>query len=236
MTLMSLFPVLRELNLLTILLRFLVAGACGAIIGYSRGRLQRPAGFRTHVLVCLGAASTMIVSQFSLEVLGVYGDAMRIPAQVVSGIGFLGAGSIIVTGKNRNHITGLTTAAGLWATACMGLAAGAGYLECAIIMCVLIYVALVPLFKLDNAYVKTLHILTVYVEVDADTRLSEAMRSLKDSGMLLHTIDRFGGSSEAYAGYKIEIELLNRDLRPDRAVEMIREISGVQFAQRLLEE
>lgn len=224
---------LRGLNCITILLRFLVAGVCGGVIGYSRGRLQRPAGFRTHVLVCIGAASTMIVSQFCVDELGVSGDALRIPAQVISGIGFLGAGSIIVTGKYRNHITGLTTAAGLWASACMGLAAGAGYYECAIIMCIIIYIVLVPLFKLDTNHVKTLHSMMLYVEVDAGARLSEAMRSMKEAGILLNTIEPFGGSGVDSVSYKIEVELIDRSLHPEQALEMIRGIEMVQFVQRI---
>ena len=224
---------LRELNFVTMVLRFLVAGLCGAVIGYSRGRLQRPAGFRTHVLVCVGAASTVIVSQFCVNELGINGDALRVPAQVISGIGFLGAGSILVTGKYRNHITGLTTAAGLWASACMGLAAGAGYYECAIMMCVVIYAALVPLFKLDTNYVKTLHSMTLYVEVDANARLSGAMCALNVDGMLLNTIEPFGSSGGDYTSYKIEVELLDRNLQPEQALERIRSIEMVQFAQRI---
>ena len=158
---------------------------------------------------------------------------MRVPAQVISGIGFLGAGSILVTGKYRNHITGLTTAAGLWASACMGLAAGAGYYECAIMMCVVIYVALVPLFKLDTNYVKTLHSMTLYVEVDANARLSGAMCALNADGMLLNTIEPFGSSGGDYTSYKIEVELLDRNLQPEQALERIRSIEMVQFAQRI---
>ena len=120
---MHYFPVLRTLGPLPILLRFLTACICGAVIGYSRGRQQRPAGFRTHVLVCLGAASTVVMSQFSVEVLNVPGDVLRIPAQVISGIGFLGAGTIIM---QKHVIHGLTTAAGMWVAAGIGMAAAAG--------------------------------------------------------------------------------------------------------------
>lgn len=101
----------------------------------SRGKRQHAAGLRTHLLVCIGAASVMMTSLYQAQNLGVPGDAFRMPAQVVSGVGFLGAGSILVTGKR--HVTGLTTAAGLWASACME-AAGAGFYEGALMMCVLI--------------------------------------------------------------------------------------------------
>ena len=106
---------LRDINLISMGLRFLLAAIGGGIIGMSRGRRQHAAGMRTHLLVCIGAASVMITSQFVVEELGLATDVLRMPAQVISGIGFLGAGSIIVTAKK--HVTGLTTAAGLWASA-----------------------------------------------------------------------------------------------------------------------
>ena len=117
----------QNLTQLGMVMRFLAATLAGAVVGYTRGKTQHAAGLRTHILVCIGAAGTVIMSEFFIWSRGISGDAARIPAQVVSGIGFLGAGSIIVTG--RNHVSGLTTAAGLWASACMGLAAGAGYFK-----------------------------------------------------------------------------------------------------------
>ena len=123
---------LHEVNLVSMLVRFAIALLGGGIIGMSRGKRQHAAGLRTHLLVCIGAASVMMTSLYQAQNLGVPGDAFRMPAQVVSGVGFLGAGSILVTGKR--HVTGLTTAAGLWASACMGLAAGAGFYEGALMM------------------------------------------------------------------------------------------------------
>ena len=233
MTLMQFFPFLRGIGPLSVLVRFLTACLCGAVIGYSRGRQQRPAGFRTHVLVCLGAASTVIMSQFSVDVLGVPGDVLRIPAQVISGIGFLGAGSIIVTGRNHNHISGVTTAAGLWATGAMGLVSGAGFVECALLMCLIIYIVQVPLYRLDSRKVKLTHTLTTYVEVDSDLQLSKLMTALKDADIMLNTIDPFGPDGDDYDGYKLELEIMNRALTPDDAMEHLRAIPSVRFAQRL---
>ena len=110
------------MTLLDTLLRLLLSVAVGGTIGWERGAARRPAGFRTHILVSLGAAVAMITGEMMTERLG-SGDALRIAAQVISGIGFLGAGTIIRVGVN---IKGLTTAASLWATACLGLAAGGG--------------------------------------------------------------------------------------------------------------
>ena len=111
------------------------------MIGYERGKRKHAAGLRTHIVVCIGAASVMMLSQF----LSVYSDSStdpsRLGAQVISGIGFLGAGSIIITGHHRGqHIKGLTTAAGLWASACMGLVVGSGFYEAAVIMLSLIHI------------------------------------------------------------------------------------------------
>ena len=115
---------LRDLNLLSVCVRLGLAMVFGGTIGFERGIRQRAAGLRTHMLLCVGSASTMLVSQFMYASYGV-GDPARLSAQVISGIGFLGAGTIIIT--RRNQIKGLTTAATLWATACMGLAVGVSY-------------------------------------------------------------------------------------------------------------
>ena len=232
MTLMSIWPALRDLTPLNMLIRLLVACACGGVVGYTRGKYHRPAGIRTHVLVCLGAASTVLMSQFTVEILGVPGDTLRVPAQVVSGIGFLGAGSIM---KNRNHVTGLTTAAGLWATAGMGLCAGAGYLECSILICLIIFVALVPLYKLDAMHVKTAHALTVYVELPPDLRLSVLMKHLRDIGMQLSSIEPFGSSGEDYKGYRLEVEMTRHDLAVETAMQKLDELEEIQFVQHLSE-
>ena len=106
--------------ILSTVLRSLAAVVIGGLIGSERARHGRAAGMRTHILVCLGACMTSMTSMFVSDVLGNNGDVFRIPAQVVSGIGFLGAGMIIL--KNNNIITGLTTAAGVWTTATIGVA------------------------------------------------------------------------------------------------------------------
>lgn len=129
MTMISdLFPILKEPNLIALLVRTMLVIICAGIIGYDRNAHGAAAGFRTHILVCLGAMIAMSTGQYA--VMYYTADVTRIGAQVVSGIGFLGAGSIIV---NKRRITGLTTAAGLWASACIGLAIGIGFYEGAII-------------------------------------------------------------------------------------------------------
>ena len=109
---------LRELNMASLLLRLILAMLCGGLLGLERGRKRRPAGSRTYMLVCLGAALTMVLSQYEYVMLttewadvstelGIRTDVARFGAQVVNGIGFLGAGTIMITG--RQQIKGLTT-------------------------------------------------------------------------------------------------------------------------------
>ena len=122
------FPWLLEPNILTLIIRTLLALLCAGVIGFERDAHGAAAGLRTHILVCLGAMIAMSTGIFTATYFS--GDASRIGAQVVSGIGFLGAGTIMV---HRGHVKGLTTAAGLWASACIGLAIGAGFYEAAIV-------------------------------------------------------------------------------------------------------
>lgn len=122
------------------LLKLVLAVVFGAVIGSERSRHGRAAGMRTHILVSLGACMTSMVSLFVSDILMQQGDVLRIPAQVISGIGFLGAGMIIL--KSNNVITGLTTAAGIWTTGVIGIAVGYGYIAGAAIGVVLFLVTI----------------------------------------------------------------------------------------------
>ena len=127
---LSVFDGLRSVTTLSVFVRLACAFICGGIIGIERSYKRRPAGFRTHILICIGAAITTLTSQYLYLNMHYFTDMARLGAQVVAGIGFIGAGTIIVTRDKR--VKGLTTAAGLWAAAIIGLVCGAGYVECAI--------------------------------------------------------------------------------------------------------
>jgi putative Mg2+ transporter-C (MgtC) family protein len=130
------------------LLKILIAVACGGIIGYEREYKNRPAGLRTHILVCVGAALVMIVAHY---IYGLYPEGVvepsRMGASVVSGIGFLGAGTII---RERFSVKGLTTAATLWVVACIGLAVGGGYYLMALIVTAAIFIILIVFRSLER--------------------------------------------------------------------------------------
>ena len=158
-------------SLLAVSIRLFFALIVGLIIGIDRERKRRVAGIKTHILVCLGSALVMITSQYMMVEFGDMADISRMGAQVISGVGFLGVGTIIVTG--RNQVKGLTTAASMWGCACVGLAAGIGFIEGVIITLFLLVLTLKVLGKLDTVVRKSGREVDLYIEfVDNKSLLS----------------------------------------------------------------
>lgn len=168
--------VFREVTYTAVLFRIVCAVVIGGIIGIERSIKNRPAGLRTYMLVCVGACLIMLTNQYIFQTTGT-GDPMRLGAQVVSGIGFLGAGTIIVT--KHNQIKGLTTAAGLWAAAGVGLALGIGFYEGAITAAVAIYVTLTLLRALEARVNRKTRVLEVYVEIQDSMPIGTFIRNLR---------------------------------------------------------
>lgn len=137
---------LGEMNIVSTCARLGLALLLGGILGVERGRKRRPAGLRTYMIVCMASALVMMTGEYLFTTLNT-GDPARMGAQVISGIGFLGAGTIIITSK---QVKGLTTAAGLWASACLGLAVGAGYYAGAIVCGVFLLVVFSTMSRLDT--------------------------------------------------------------------------------------
>ncbi len=147
-----------------IILRLMLATALGGFIGYEREHTNRPAGFRTHILVCSGAALVMITSQYLMyRYPSNTIDPSRLGAQVISGIGFLGAGTIIRDGFN---VRGLTTAASLWAVSCVGIAVGSGFYVGAVAATVFIFLTLITLKKAERRFSRRNRYRTFIVEAD----------------------------------------------------------------------
>ena len=167
---------LRELTYLAVGLRILAALVMGGVLGLERGMKNRPAGLRTYMLVCVGSCLIMMTNQFIFQTTGT-GDPTRMSAQVVSGIGFLGAGTIIVT--QRNQIKGLTTAAGLWACAAAGLALGIGFYEAAVIGGVAIFVVLTLLHRWDDRMHSKGRAFILYFELSKNYALGEFIRAVR---------------------------------------------------------
>lgn len=135
-------------NIISIAVRILLAAVIGGCIGSERGRHGHAAGMRTHILVCLGAAMATLIGIYVTKELGYTSDPMRLGAQVISGIGFLGAGTILA--RNESHVVGLTTSAGLWTTASIGLAIGVGFYVAVFVSFVVVMICFVFLPKLER--------------------------------------------------------------------------------------
>lgn len=211
---------MRELSLLSTTIRLALAVLCGGFIGIDRGRRRRPAGFRTHILVCIGATLTMLTGQYALSLMtgtgqSVYSDVSRLGAQVVSGIGFLGAGTIIVTG--RQEIKGLTTAAGLWASACMGLAIGAGFYFGALLGCLLILFSVTVMRQAESFIISRSRNMNVYVELLDINDIGLVIELIKAQGIRIYDVEinkaNPGVGSYAYAIFSMRLP--KRPSHPD---------------------
>lgn len=183
---MQLWQLLGEFNIYSIIFRLILAMIFGGIIGIERGSKRRAAGFRTYMLVCIASALVMITNQYiSLNFYGA--DPSRLGAQVISGIGFLGAGTIIVT--SQNQVRGLTTAAGLWASAGFGLTVGVGFYEGALAAGVLIFFVITVLQKIDNKLAKHSRSLELYIELSDEGKLSDVISFAKRNSIEVQHIE-----------------------------------------------
>ena len=196
---------LRELNMVSVLLRLTLAMLIGGVLGLERGRKRRPAGSRTYLLVCVGAALAMLLGQYEFAMvtgpwaglaaeIGQKVDVSRFGAQVINGIGFLGAGTILVTG--RQQVKGLTTSAGLWASACMGLAIGAGFYECVLLAVLLIFLAMRVLPFLEDVLIERAPIINFYVEFESLDNLGTIIGRIKELNAQILDIEIEHGRSD----------------------------------------
>ena len=168
---MTFLSLLEEFNMVSVIVRIFLAMLLGGLIGMEREKSRRPAGFRTHILVCVGACMTALIGLFVWKEMGDITDPMRISAQVVSGIGFLGVGTILV--KEHDHITGLTTAAGLWTTAAIGIACGYGFYSAALVGTLVVNVTSAILFKLEKGTRRKNCVRSIYLEIVGTESVNE---------------------------------------------------------------
>ncbi len=168
---------LRELNMASVCVRIMLAVVCGGTIGLERGIKGRAAGFRTHILVCVGAAVTTMTGQYIIIYLNPNADPARMGAQVVSGIGFLGVGTIVTTKAHR--VRGLTTAAGLWTAACLGLAVGIGFYEAVVAGMIAVTVVVIALQRVDRFFYGNRNVREYYIEVDEIQKVRRVLAQIK---------------------------------------------------------
>lgn len=189
---------LRELTFGTMCLRIMLAMLLGGFLGFDREMWGRPAGFRTYMLVAMAAAATAILSQYldlmlntfwkdAFDVVGRRTDVVRLGARVVSGIGFLGTGTILIT--QRKEVTGLTTACCLWAAGCMGLAIGAGFYECVLVGFLIIFFALRVLNPLERALLSGSRHMNIFIELDSVRDLYLVSEWIKTQGVTVYDVE-----------------------------------------------
>ena len=176
---------LRDLSFLTVMLHLGLSLLIGAAIGLERSVRNHPAGLRTHILVCLASNIASMSGLYLLLVMRLPTDISRISAQVISGLGFIGAGTIIVTRKFT--IKGLTTAAGLWATGIIGLAIGAGYYDLAVMACVLVLIT-ETVFAALSRHIRRMPDYRLEILYDDKERLDDVLRYSKSQRMQINNL------------------------------------------------
>ena len=214
--------ILSELTGLAVVFRLLCSVMVGGAVGWERGRHGRAAGLRTHILVCLGACLSALVGCYTTEILGLGGDPNRIAAQVVSGIGFLGVGTIIV--GRSSQVTGLTTAAGLWTTAAAGLGIGVGFYWVSIITTIIILVAMTLLAQLEYR-ARVCHIREqVYLELSGIEYVQPFLEDISQWDKEIAIVPPRSGCPG-----QIGVEIIFSSHVPTGVSEQLKSIKAVQF-------
>ena len=229
---MSFMEYIRNVNGLSVLIRLALAVIFGGLIGLERERKHRPAGFRTHILICLGAAMTTLTSQYLFLSLRQFTDIARLGAQVIAGIGFIGAGSIIVT--QRRRVKGLTTAAGLWASAAIGLCFGAGFYEGGIIAALLILAVELLFSKLEYRIMDNARGVNLLVEYKDLASLNGVLRYMKEVDLKILSLEILKSESNPANKNCVNIDLLiHRKLRIKDMIADIANVPGIIAVERL---
>ena len=220
---------LQEINLISVAVRVILAMIVGGITGIERGKQGRAAGMRTHILVTLGATLTSMLGFWATEVLDMSSDPLRVAAQVISGIGFLGVGTILI--KGRFQITGLTTAAGLWCTAAVGVALGAGFYEGALLTFLVAILTITVIHKLEYTINKKYTRFGIYVEVTSDRLVRETIEYMKNH-FCVSDIQVTSPRSGTQSNVGIEANIYNKQHKftPDDVEKELESLEAVVFA------
>lgn len=229
---LSIFDEFRNITMVSMSIRLILAVICGSIIGIEREFKRRPAGFRTHILICMGAAMTTLISEYLLVEMHYTTDIARLGAQVIAGIGFIGAGTIIVTRHQR--VKGLTTAAGLWAVAIVGLCIGLGFYEAAVMTTLLILSAELLFAKIEDWIMRKSPEVNLMLEYTDTDSLTELMVWLRQQNVKLNHME-ITRSPKADAGNAIAIISLrlHKKCTVNQIMEFIDTIPGIIVTEEL---
>ncbi|MBR5975489.1 MAG: MgtC/SapB family protein [Clostridiales bacterium] len=222
---LSIFDGIRDITTLSTLIRLFMAVILGGAIGLERSYKNRPAGFRTHILVCVGATIASMTGIYLYLNMKLPTDISRLGAQVVSGLGFIGGGTIIVV-QNRK-IKGLTTAAGLWSCGIIGLATGAGFYEGAILATVLVLLAETVFSELGNKITHNVPF-KIILEYNDKNALNHVMRYCKDKRMAISNLEATGKRDAIMSVYSVALTIRPREkVDFDKVITHIDGIEGV---------
>lgn len=212
-------------------IRMMFSLIIGTLIGIDRGMKRRGAGIKTHTLVCLGSSMVMMTSEYMMMNFEHSVDLSRMGAQVVSGVGFLGVGTIIVTGKNQ--VRGLTTAAGLWACACIGLAAGIGFIEGAMICLILVMFTLKVMTKIDTLAHHYAKIYDLYLEFDCNKSMAAFITEIRERQLKLAHFELSKNKLKGEGPTAIAtIEVRDKKMRSE-LLHTIRQMECVKYVEEL---
>jgi len=223
---------LYDVNIVSTSVRLLLAVTFGGIIGLERGANKHPAGFRTHILVCVGACLAMLTNQYIFENISNLSDPARLGAQVITGVGFLGVGTIMVTGRHK--IKGLTTAAGLWASACLGLALGIGFYSGAIIAALLIFISLALLPRVENHFYRNARVMDLYIEIDSISNFKNFRSYFAQQNIELYETHLSHATPVALGGVALHISIkIPKNITHVETLRQLEQIEGVYLIEEI---
>lgn len=228
----TIYPLFHEINIFSVFVRLSLAFVIGGIIGLERGIHSHPAGFRTHILICIAATLSTLTGQYISTFLAPNADPARLGAQVITGMGFIGAGTIFATGKHK--IKGLTTAAGLWASACIGLTIGIGFYSAAFIGALLIFISLALLPKIEEIVYSATQVIHLYIEISKLEALKEICSDMETLGAEI--LEKHISSRPAIAsnGLAFHITLrLSRDMPTKKFLDNVENLENVFFIEEI---
>ncbi|MBR0600347.1 MgtC/SapB family protein [Sinanaerobacter chloroacetimidivorans] len=229
---MSLPEYFYDVNLFTVAFRLFLAVVFGGIIGLERGANKHAAGFRTHILVCIGACLAMLTNQFIFTNITEISDPSRMGAQVITGVGFLGVGTILVTGGHK--IKGLTTAAGLWTSACIGLALGIGFYSGAFMTVLLVYIALALLPKVETFFYHRSRIMDLYIELDSLSGLNDFLCYVKSLNIRIQDtqLSKTNTVSTGEIGFHLSIKI-PKEMDHLEVIEKLKAQKGIYLIEEI---
>ncbi len=232
MTFATIIDYLQSTDSIAVAIRLVIATVFGGLVGWERIIKHHSAGIKTHALVSLGSAAATALNIYLSLLPGLSADVSRIPAGVVSGIGFLGAGTILVTG--RKQIKGLSTAATLWVTSCMGMAIGAGYLEIGCVCLIMVAFSNILLKQLSIKVEGYSKFMSIYIEVNKSRGVNKLRSLLTDQGFTIISMTKSKEKTLQSSDTGLMLDLdLDRKRSHDEVLDMLSNEEFVNYVEEV---